>query len=50
MKIDVMYYGPSQSKFLKKINGVIQTDKRIKLNNSINEISKKLKNWKNIKF
>jgi hypothetical protein len=48
MKIDGMYYGPSQSKFIKKVNGMIQTDKRIRLSNSLNDISKKLNNWKNI--
>ena len=42
MKIDSVYNGPTQSSYMKSINGGIQRDKRIKMNHTLTGVNHKL--------
>jgi hypothetical protein len=49
MKIDSVYHGPTQSAFVKRVNGSIQRDKRMKMNNTMTDVNSKLDKWQNLK-
>ena len=49
MKIDSVYNGPTQSAFVKSVNGSIQRDKRMKMNYTMQDVNSKLDRFQNLK-
>mmetsp|Transcript_9505 Transcript_9505/g.15996 ORF Transcript_9505/g.15996 Transcript_9505/m.15996 type:complete len:101 (+) Transcript_9505:798-1100(+) len=50
IKYDLVFRQPIRSKFLKRVDGSIQQDKRVKLNNSMSDVSLKLERFQNLQY